>query len=170
MGPVRDFPSAFERRAMQSKRVYEKLRGLITCDEKANGNCRINLNHVTPFGVLEVRPKRASPSLAGCCPYRIPSAGAWLLQTATMNPGIAPGLFYLKADLDLKAVTIAIFKSCAVHVSPQAHLGNKDGRNPPFHFGRKFNFSEAMQCSNGRSPRVHAMRIFILLPNGSIHS
>src|SRR5262249_2859550 len=72
-----------------------------------------------------------------CCRYRIPSPGAWLLQTATMNRGIAPGLFYLKADLDLKAVTIAIFKSCAVHVSPQAHLGNKDGRNPPFHFGRK---------------------------------
>src|SRR5215831_7064449 len=68
---------------MQSKRVYEKLRHLkclITCDEKANGNCRINLNHVTPFGVLEVRPKRASPSLAGCCRYRIPSPGAWLLQ------------------------------------------------------------------------------------------
>jgi len=26
MGPARYFPSAFERRAMQSKRVYEKLR------------------------------------------------------------------------------------------------------------------------------------------------
>ena len=37
------------------------LKCLITCDDKANGNCRINLNHVTPIGVLEVRPKRASP-------------------------------------------------------------------------------------------------------------
>jgi len=37
------------------------LKCLITCDDKANGNCRTNLNHVTPFGVLEVRPKKASP-------------------------------------------------------------------------------------------------------------
>jgi len=35
---------------------------LITCDDKAAGNnCRKSLNHVTPYGVLEVTPKRASP-------------------------------------------------------------------------------------------------------------
>jgi hypothetical protein len=35
---------------------------LITCDDKATGNnCKANLNHVIPLGVLEVRPKRASP-------------------------------------------------------------------------------------------------------------
>jgi hypothetical protein len=34
---------------------------LITCDDRATGNCKVNLNHVTPFGALEVRPKRASP-------------------------------------------------------------------------------------------------------------
>ena len=35
---------------------------LITCDDKATSdNCKKNLNHVTPFGVLEVIPKRAPP-------------------------------------------------------------------------------------------------------------
>jgi hypothetical protein len=35
---------------------------LVTCDDKATGNnCRKNLNHVTPYGVLEITPKRASP-------------------------------------------------------------------------------------------------------------
>ena len=35
---------------------------LITCDDKAAGNnCKKNLNHVTPYGVLEVTPKRGSP-------------------------------------------------------------------------------------------------------------
>jgi hypothetical protein len=37
------------------------LKCLITCDGKANDNCKTNLNYVTPFGVLEVRPKKASP-------------------------------------------------------------------------------------------------------------
>ena len=35
---------------------------LITCDDKATGNnCKKNLTHTTPYGVLEVTPKRASP-------------------------------------------------------------------------------------------------------------
>jgi len=35
---------------------------LITCDDKATGDkCRKNFNHVTPYGVLELTPKRASP-------------------------------------------------------------------------------------------------------------
>jgi len=35
---------------------------LISCDDKATGNnCKKNLNHVTPYGVLDITPKRASP-------------------------------------------------------------------------------------------------------------
>jgi hypothetical protein len=30
---------------------------LITCDDKATNNCKKNLIHVTPYGVLEVIPK-----------------------------------------------------------------------------------------------------------------
>jgi hypothetical protein len=35
---------------------------LVTCEDKAAGNnCTKKFNHVTPYGVLEVIPKRASP-------------------------------------------------------------------------------------------------------------
>jgi|GEM_PF-1641846 hypothetical protein len=35
---------------------------LVTCDDKAaSNNCTKKFNHVTPYGVLEVTPKRGSP-------------------------------------------------------------------------------------------------------------
>src|SRR5215471_12650086 len=49
-----------------------------------------------------------------------------------------------------------------------ASASGKQGRaKPAVSFWAQVNFSEAMQCSNGSPPRVHAMRIFILLPNGN---
>ena len=67
VGQAHYFDSALKRRSISQSVCMKNCdtkgqKCLITCDDKATSdNCKKNLNHVTPFRVLEVIPKRAPP-------------------------------------------------------------------------------------------------------------